>query len=309
MGVSIFPLDNANPDTLMRHADQAMCQAKQTGRNRIHQFDAQNDLNIQTQHSQITRITYALRCGEMRLFYQPKVNMRIGRILGFEALMRWDHPERGIVSPGEFLPLIEQTDLIVEAGNWALNKAMTQLDEWVQQGHDWMVSVNIAARHFHRPDFVDCMRELLAQYPRVPPQLLELEILESAALQDVAHMREVMQGCQSLGVQFALDDFGTGFSSLSYLKQLPAETIKIDRTFVDGLLDDADDRTLVSAIVGLSQAFARSVIAEGVETAEQAGKLLSLGCELGQGYGICKPMPVAQVKEWAAQYTQLFEPA
>ncbi len=309
IGVSIFPLDNANPDTLMRHADQAMCQAKQTGRNTLHQFDAQNDLNIQTQHSRITRIAYALRSGEMRLFYQPKVNMRSGLILGYEALMRWDHPERGIVGPGEFLPLIEQTDLIVEAGNWALHKAMAQLDEWAQQGHGWMISVNIAARHFHRPDFVDCMRQLLAQYPRVAAHSLELEILESAALQDVAHMREVMQGCQALGVQFALDDFGTGFSSLSYLKQLPAETIKIDRTFVDGLLHDADDRTLVRAIVGLSQAFARSVIAEGVETAEQASQLLSSGCELGQGYGICKPMPLAQVHGWAAQYTRSFEPA
>lgn len=309
IGVSIFPLDNANPDTLMRHADQAMCQAKQTGRNTLHQFDAQNDLNIQTQHSRVTRIADALQSGEMRLFYQPKVNMLSGRILGYEALMRWDHPERGIVSPGEFLPLIEHTDLIVEAGNWALREAMARLDDWTQKGHRWMLSVNIAARHFHRPDFVECMRQLLAQYPRVPAHLLELEILESAALQDVAHMREVMQGCQALGVQFALDDFGTGFSSLSYLKQLPAETIKIDRTFVDGLLNDADDRTLVSAIVGLSQAFARSVIAEGVETAEQASKLLSLGCELGQGYGICKPMPLAHVDAWAAQYTRSFEPA
>ena len=235
--------------------------------------------------------------------------MRSGQIMGFEALMRWDHPERGIVSPGEFLPLIEQTDLIVEAGNWALHIAMARLDEWVRQGNSWIISVNIAARHFHRADFVECMRELLAQYPRVPSHLLELEILESAALQDVAHMREVMQGCQALGVQFALDDFGTGFSSLSYLKQLPAETIKIDRTFVDGLLTDADDRTLVSAIVGLSQAFSRSVIAEGVETADQANKLLSLGCELGQGYGICKPMPLARVRDWAAQHTRSFSAA
>ena len=135
---------------------------------------------------------------------------------------------------------------------------MAQLDAWAQLGHAWMLSVNIAARHSHRADFVENMRQLLAQYPRVPSHLLELEILESAALQDVAHMREVMQACQALGVQFALDDFGTGFSSLSYLRQLPAETIKIDRTFVDGLLTDADDRTLASTIVGPSQAFSRS---------------------------------------------------
>ena len=179
---------------------------------------------------------------------------------------------------------------------------MAQLDAWAQLGHAWMLSVNIAARHSHRADFVENMRQLLAQYPRVPSHLLELEILESAALQDVGHMREVMQGCQALGVCVALDDFGTGFSSLSYLKRLPAETIKIDRMFVDGILDDAEDSTLVSAIVALAKAFERSVIAEGVETPDQARKLLALGCELGQGYGIAKPMPAQAVACWAATY-------
>ena len=173
------------------------------------------------------------------------------------------------------------------------------------QGQPWVVSVNIAARHFHRKDFVDRLRVLLAQYPGAPAHLLELEILESAVLQDIQHMREVMQGCQTLGVCFALDDFGTGFSSLSYLKRLPAETIKIDRMFVDGILDDPEDSTLVSAIVALAKAFERSVIAEGVETPAQARKLLALGCELGQGYGIAKPMPAQAMASWAAAYTGL----
>jgi diguanylate cyclase (GGDEF)-like protein/PAS domain S-box-containing protein len=309
VGVSIFPLDNANPDTLMRHADQAMCHAKQAGRNGFHFFDAQNDLEIQTQHSKLSRIAAAIERGELRLFYQPKVNLRSGRILGYEALMRWEHPERGLIGPGEFLPLIGHTDMIVDAGVWALQQAMAQLDQWVRQGHHWSIAVNIAARHFHRTGFVDGIRYLLACYPQVPPHLLELEILESAALDDVTHMRQVMQECQALGLKFSLDDFGTGFSSLSYLKQLPAETIKIDRSFVDGVLTDDEDRTLVSAIVGLSRAFARAVIAEGVETPDQAATLLALGCELGQGFGICRPMPASHVVGWAAQHSERFEPA
>ncbi|WNO06718.1 EAL domain-containing protein [Rhodoferax mekongensis] len=176
------------------------------------------------------------------------------------------------------------------------------MQEWVAAGQHWVISVNIAARHFHRPDFVDALRALFQKYPDAPVQQLELEILESAALQDVQQMRQMMRECQALGVSFALDDFGTGFSSLSYLKRLPAETIKIDRMFVDGILTDPEDSTLVSAIVGLARAFDRAVIAEGVENSAQAEKLLSLGCELGQGYGIAKPMPADTVLEWAARY-------
>jgi EAL domain-containing protein (putative c-di-GMP-specific phosphodiesterase class I) len=194
---------------------------------------------------------------------------------------------------------MEHTDLIVETGEWVLHQALNQLQTWAMQGHSWVVSVNIAARHFHRSDFVDRLKSLLSEYPKAPIRQLELEILESAALQDIPHMRQVMQACQALGVCFALDDFGTGFSSLSYLKRLPAETIKIDRMFVDGLLDDEEDAALISAIVGLAGAFGRTVIAEGVETPAQATRLLELGCDLGQGYGIARPMPAADMTPWA----------
>jgi diguanylate cyclase (GGDEF)-like protein/PAS domain S-box-containing protein len=311
-GLVVFPHDNSSPDILLRHADQAMYQAKQTGRGGLHIFDAQQDQEVQTNFTRLAELGQALRQNEFRLHFQPKVNMRTGVIVGAEALLRWQHPQRGLLGPAEFLPWMEHTELIVETGEWVLHQALHQLQAWAIQGHNWVVSVNIAARHFHRTDFVERLKDLLTEYPKAPIHQLELEILESAALQDISHMRDVMRACQALGVCFALDDFGTGFSSLSYLKRLPAETIKIDRMFVDGVLNDEEDATLISAIVGLTQAFGRTVIAEGVETPEQAAKLLELGCDLGQGYGIARPMPAADMAPWArgfnaASYVRIIE--
>lgn len=302
IGVAVFPQDDVNPDTLLRHADQAMCHAKRTGRNQAHQFDVQQDQEVQTLHSQQTRVAQALQGGEFRLHYQPKVNLRTGEILGMEALLRWQHPEQGLIGPQHVFPLIDDTDLIVEVGEWVLEHALRQMRAWTAAGMPWSVSVNIAARHFHRSDFVDRLKTILQTSPEVSPTQLELEILESAALEDVKYMRSMMQSCQALGVRFALDDFGTGFSSLSYLKLLPAETIKIDQSFIKGILEDHDDLTLVSAIVALAAALQRKVIAEGVETQAHCDKLLQLGCELAQGYGIARPMPADQVPDWAKSY-------
>jgi len=309
IGVAVFPQDDASPDTLLRHADQAMCHAKRTGRNQVHLFDVQHDHEVQTLHSQQTRVAQALHGGELRLYYQPKVNLRTGAVLGMEALLRWQHPDLGLLGPQHVFPPIDDTDLIVEVGEWALAHALAQLRAWTTAGHPWMVSVNIAARHFHRHDFVDRLKTLLQACPEVSPTQLELEILESAALDDVKHMQHMMQGCQALGVRFALDDFGTGFSSLSYLKRLPAETIKIDQSFIQGILEDHDDLTLVSAIVALAAALQRQVIAEGVETQAHCDKLLQLGCELAQGYGIARPMPADEVPGWAESYRRAPAPA
>jgi len=301
-GVAVFPLDDVNPDTLLRHADQAMYQAKSTGRNRMHLFDAKLDREVQTHQVRQTRVFQALRDGELRLHYQPKVNMRSNAVYGMEALLRWQHPEQGLLGPAHFLDLVENTDLMVDIGEWVLQQALSQMKRWVELGYQWVVSVNIAARHFHRPDFVARLQEILSAYPEVSPTHLELEILESAALEDVNHMHWVMRSSQALGVRFALDDFGTGFSSLSYLKRLPAETIKIDQTFVRGILDDDDDLTLVIAIVALANAFHRQVIAEGVETVAHGQRLLQLGCELAQGAGIARSMPPQDVVRWAQNY-------
>nr|WP_315205468.1 EAL domain-containing protein [uncultured Albidiferax sp.] len=306
IGIAVSPRGDmhghTNLDTLLRHADQAMVQAKQTGRNRSHLFDAQHDQEVQTHHHQRTRIHQALLDGELRLYYQPKLNMRTGSVFGMEALLRWQHPEKGVVGPYQFLPLVEHTDLIIDIGEWVLHQALQHMQQWAAQGLHWVVSVNIAARHFQRPDFVARLGSILATYPQVAPTMLELEILESAALEDVQHMRTVMAACQQLGVQFALDDFGTGYSSLAYLKRLPANTLKIDQAFVRDMLEDPDDLTLVEAVVGLAKAFNRKVIAEGVETVEHGLMLLQLGCDLAQGYGIARPMPADTVAAWAADF-------
>ena len=306
IGIAVTPRSEmhseTNLDTLLRHADQAMVQAKQTGRNRSHLFDAQRDQEVQTHHHQRTRIQQALLDGELRLYYQPKLNMRTGTVFGMEALLRWQHPDKGVVGPYQFLPLVEHTDLIIDIGEWVLQQALQQMQQWATQGLYWVVSVNIAARHFQRPDFVARLGNILEGFPQVSPSMLELEILESAALEDVQHMRNVMAACQQLGVQFALDDFGTGYSSLAYLKRLPANTLKIDQAFVRDMLEDPDDLTLVEAVVGLAKAFNRKVIAEGVETVEHGLLLLQLGCDLAQGYGIARPMPADTVAAWAADF-------
>jgi diguanylate cyclase (GGDEF)-like protein/PAS domain S-box-containing protein len=308
-GVAIFPSDDANPDTLLRHADQAMWQAKHTGRNCLHVFDADRDQEVQTLYIRQARLRQAIAAGELRLYYQPKVHLRTGVVFGMEALLRWQHPEQGLLGPGHFLPWIEDNDLCVDVGEWVMREALAQMRRWSAQGHQWAVSVNIAARHFHRSDFVSRLRGILQEFPMVLPSQLELEILESAALEDMQHMRQVMQESQALGVRFALDDFGTGYSSLSYLKRLPAETIKIDQSFVQGVLDDREDITLVSAIVALSQAFERDVLAEGVETIAQGQRLLALGCELAQGFGIARPMPAQDVAAFVLGYQNIFDDA
>lgn len=302
MGVTVYPLDSANPDTLLRHADQAMLHAKERGRNRYHLFDAARDEQARTRRQLLRRIETALSDGQFVLYYQPKVNLRAGSIHGFEALIRWEDPERGLVLPGEFLPVIEDDDLIVDVGEWVICSALRQVAEWQTQGFDINVSVNVAARQLLRPDFVDRIRSCLDRFPAVRRGSLELEILESSAIESTAHVRTVMQACQALGVQFALDDFGTGYASLAYLKEIPAETLKIDRSFIHQVLDDPDDLTLVEAAISLAASFRRVVVAEGVETAEQGVLLMRLGCDLVQGFGVARPMPAMDVIGWIEQY-------
>ncbi|WP_236237242.1 putative bifunctional diguanylate cyclase/phosphodiesterase [Pseudomonas faucium] len=304
IGVTLFPQDDEDADTLVRHADQAMYVAKQRGRNRYQVFDVSEELELKATHQTVARVRWALRNRELSLHYQPKVNLRTGQVLGFEALLRWQRPSGELVLPGEFLPLVEQTDLIVEIGEWVIAQALQRLLAWQRLGKPWSLSVNIAARHLQRGDFVERLKQLLAAYPHVDPARLDLEIVESVAIDNLQHVSRCLEACQALGVRFSLDDFGTGYSSLSYLKRLPTQTIKIDKSFVRDILHDQDDLALTGAVIGLARAFGREVVAEGLESVEHGRVLMALGCELAQGYCIAPPMPATQVVPWVAGYRQ-----
>ncbi len=237
--------------------------------------------------------------GELVLYYQPKVNMRLGTVIGVEALIRWQHPDRGLLSPALFLPVIEDNPLAVEVGEWVIETALAQIERWRDNGLHISISVNVGAYQLQQPNFVERLRALLAAHPRITPFSLEIEVLETSAFADLAQICRVMNECREIGVRFALDDFGTGYSSLTYLKRLSADLLKIDQSFVRDMLDDPEDLAILEGVLGLATAFRRHAIAEGVETVEHGSMLLQLGCELAQGYGIARPMPAAELPNWA----------
>jgi len=303
MGVTFYPqLREVEADQLLRQADQAMYQAKQAGKNRYQVFDAAQDSSLRHWHQDLSDIRQALSNGEFVLLYQPKVNMRTGQVVGAEALIRWQHPTRGQLAPAVFLPVIEDHPLAIEVGEWVIDAALTQMAVWQTQGLQIPVSVNVGALELQQPDFLTRLKVLLARHPSVNPAQLELEILETSALHDVASVSRLIEDCGQLGVMFALDDFGTGYSSLVYLKRLRVALLKIDQGFVSDLLDDLDDQAILQGIVGLARAFRCAVIAEGVETVAHGTLLLQLGCELAQGYGIARPMPAGDFPAWAASW-------
>jgi diguanylate cyclase (GGDEF)-like protein/PAS domain S-box-containing protein len=301
IGVSIYPMDNEDPDILLRHADHAMYVAKQNGKNRFHIYDPSLDRRARDQHEFLKNIRHGLELGQFELHYQPKVNLSTGQLMGAEALIRWRHPERGLLSPVEFLRLIENTQLDIEIGEWVTATALAQLNFWRGAGLDIEVSINISGYHLETAGFVEKMRQQLALYPDMPFGKLQIEVLETVALNDIVIVREIIKSCHSLGVGFALDDFGTGYSSLSYLSALPVETLKIDQSFVRDMLEDKGDMAIVQGIIALARAFERQTVAEGIETAVHYQKLLDMGCEVGQGYYIARPMPGSEIINWSKQ--------
>lgn len=300
IGVTLYPQDNGDADLLMRHADQAMYVAKESGKNRYHFFDTAQDDAVKVQRESLEAIRNALDNRQFVLHYQPKVNMKSGTVTGVEALIRWQHPERGLINPLEFLPLIENNPMSIELGEWVIDTVLTQISDWQKMGPNLSVSisVNIAAVQLQQADFIDKLKTLLDAHPDVEPSYLELEVLETSALEDVHHISTIMNACMALGVGFALDDFGTGYSSLTYLRRLPVSLIKIDQSFVLDMLSDADDLAIVEGVITLAKLFKRKVIAEGVETIEHGTALLQLGCELAQGHGIARPMPARDIPSW-----------
>ncbi|WP_026136574.1 bifunctional diguanylate cyclase/phosphodiesterase [Pseudomonas sp. CBZ-4] len=303
IGVTIYPKDDADIDSLLRHADQAMYRAKLRGRDCYHLFNILLDNEARTAFETVVLVSKALRNNELCLHYQPKINLSSGTITGYEALLRWQHPQEGIIYPQNFIPFVEQTNLIVDIGNWVIEQALTQISNWAVLGKTWSVAVNIAALHFQREDFVETLKHLLSRFPNSSPQMLDIEIVESVMLENIPLVVKNINECKKLGVTFSLDDFGTGYSSLSYLKKLETHSIKIDQSFIRGILDDKNSLLLTIAIIGLAKSFNREVIAEGVETVEQAKLLMRLGCDSAQGYGFAKPMPVEAVISWSKHFS------
>ncbi len=298
-GIAFYPqAEEVDPDQLLRQAGQALYQSKIEGKGRYHIFDSSGDISVRGHHEDLERIRRALVRKEFLLHYQPKMNMATGTIEGAEALIRWQHPQQGLLPPSKFLPIVEGHPQAIEIGEWVIETALSQMEIWHQAGLEFPVSVNISVQQIQQLDFASRLDTILRAHPRIHPSNLEIEVLESSALPDIAQVSQVIHACGKLGVSFALDDFGTGYSSFAHLKRLPVDVLKIDQTFVRDMLDDPEDLTIVEGMLGLASAFRRKTVAEGVETLEQGLLLLRLGCRVAQGFGIAKPMPPEQLPAW-----------
>lgn len=294
--------NESDADLLIRQADQAMYQAKLAGKNRFHVFDPKNDNDARHRFELLNELRVAIDQDHFSLYYQPKVALRTGEVIGFEALIRWQHPQRGVLSPSEFIPLIAQHPLAISLGDWVIAEALSQLHDWNQQGFRTVVSVNIDSQQLNDLDFLRRLHDVMELFPDVEPRQLELEVLETGALENLHHVSELIRQLQHEGIYCALDDFGTGYSSLTFLKQLPARTIKIDQSFIRQMLEDAEQLVIVESVISLAQRFERDVIAEGVESLLHGVFLSALGCQYAQGYGIAKPMRSDQVLQWLADW-------
>ncbi|MCX7086110.1 MAG: EAL domain-containing protein [Methylococcales bacterium] len=293
-----YDKESLDGDTLLRQADQAMYVAKQSGKNQYHLFDANSDQVVSTRSEIIQAIQRGLQTGEFVLHYQPKVNMLTGELLGVEALVRWEHPDQGLLLPADFLSVIENHPLCIEMGEWVIKSALVQLNEWQVKGLNIPVSVNINARHLSQHNFLERLKSALITYPNFRSGSLELEVFESTVLADKNYAFKMISDCQKLGVTFALDHFGVGYSSLSYLRELPINTIKIDRSFIADMDKSPENYAVINSVVGLLSTLGCNIIAEGVETLEQGEVLLNMGCELAQGYGFGNPMSSDRFLVW-----------
>lgn len=292
IGMALYPQDGATLDDLIKQADTAMYRVKERGRGSYGFYQPQMNANLLSRMQMEHAMRQALGLDRMAVHYQPQVNMATGRITGAEALIRWTDPEFGAVSPGQFIPLAEESGYIVTLGAWVMEQAVREAAVWMHSGMPIMISVNVSALEFRQPDFVDRITRLLAVH-QLPPTLLELELTETILLQDAQEMEQRLRVLAGLGIGLAIDDFGTGYSSLAYLKKLPIHKLKIDQSFVRGLPDDDGDRAIVSAIISMGRAMHIEVVAEGVETETQQAVLLQMQCDHYQGF-LCAPGLPAQ---------------
>ncbi|SFL99236.1 putative bifunctional diguanylate cyclase/phosphodiesterase [Marinobacter zhejiangensis] len=302
LGIAHYPQDASDPHQLLRHAGQAMHLVKDSGGNAYHRFDPSMLRYREKRRERLRELHSAIARDEFVLHYQPQLNMATGEIIGAEALIRWQHPQQGLLSPAEFLPVVTGSDLEAPMGRWVVREAFRQCSQWHQAGLNLKVSVNISAHHLMTPDFPEFLAAELATHPGLSPQSITLEVLESTALDDTRRAGNVIEACRAMGFEIALDDFGTGYSSLAYFRSLPIDLIKIDKSFVRNLLDNDNDRAIVESVVFLAKRFNRPVLAEGVETAAHARLLKDIGCDYIQGYGVARPMAPGRFTQWLAQW-------
>jgi len=302
VGVAISRIDDS-AETVLQSADTAMYAAKRQVGVRAHAFDERLQLQVRNRLELEDDLRRALPNGEFEMHYQPIIRLVDGGCVGFESLLRWNHPRRGMVGPGEFIPLAEETGLILPIGDWVLRESLAQLADWQREPEfvGLQVAVNLSANQLSSPDLVTRVRDTIAE-SGVSPSLLHLEITESLLMDGIEGSLQALNGLRRLGLQLAVDDFGTGYSSLSYLKRLPVHMLKIDRSFVDGLGSDPHDTSIVQAITAMADALGLELLAEGVETAAQLDALVELGCPMAQGFLWSRPMPATRAHDWLLEH-------
>ena len=301
IGITLFPEDGDSTEKLLQKAEQTMTLAKTRSRNRYQFYIASVDSEMRRRRELEKDLREALSRDQFHLVYQPQISYRDHHVVGVEALIRWQHPEHGLVPPDLFIPLAEQNGTIIPIGEWVLDQACQQLREWHDLGFtELRMAVNLSTVQLHHTELPRVVNNLMQIY-RLPPRSLELEVTETGLMEDISTAAQHLLSLRRSGALIAIDDFGTGYSSLSYLKSLPLDKIKIDKSFVQDLLDDDDDATIVRAIIQLGKSLGMQVIAEGVETAEQEAYIISEGCHEGQGYHYSKPLPARELAAFLKQ--------
>ncbi len=302
IGVALFPEDGEDADTLLRFADQAMYSAKASGRDRHLRFDSRTLRQSEARQSSLQSILEGLDQNQFILHYQPKVDLRDGSLVGVEALVRWQHPEHGLLLPAEFMDFVIGSDHEIRFGEYVLEMALQQLTHWQEQQLELQVSVNISGNELRQSGLAERITSSLARHGGIHPARLEIEVLETTAIKDISQVLLTLSLCREAGVQVSLDDFGTGYSSLTVFQRLPVDTLKIDQSFVRDMLQDSNDRSIVESVIHMARAFNRNVVAEGVETMEHARVLLKMGCFQVQGYGIAHPMEPDAMHGWLSEW-------
>ena len=305
IGITLFPEDGDSTEKLLQKAEQTMTLAKSRSRNRYQFYIASVDSEMRRRRELEKDLRDALAQNQLHLVYQPQIDYRDHRVVGVEALLRWQHPQHGFVAPDLFIPLAEQNGTIIPIGEWILDQTCRQLREWHDQGFsDLRMAINLSTVQLHHAELPRVVNNLMQVY-RLPPKSLELEVTETGLMEDISTAAQHLLSLRRSGALIAIDDFGTGYSSLSYLKSLPLDKIKIDKSFVQDLLEDEDDATIVRAIIQLGKSLGMQVIAEGVETAEQEAYIIAQGCHEGQGYLYSKPLPARELTLFLKQSRRL----